>query len=156
MPSPKPLDDQTRSRMRSQKTKDTAYELALRRALHARGLRYRLQRKIPGTRRTIDIAFVGPRVAVFVDGCFWHMCPEHGSMPTNNASWWGEKLRGNVDRDRRTDALLHESGWHSVRIWEHVPLADAVLLVETALNEAEMRQGGRHGDFERGDGTGSP
>jgi DNA mismatch endonuclease (patch repair protein) len=97
--------------------KDTAPELALRRALTARQLRYRLHRRdLPGTP---DIAFVGARVAVFVDGCFWHACPEHAVMPKANREWWQEKLDANRARDARKDRALVDAGWLPVHVWEH-------------------------------------
>lgn len=120
--------------MASQARRDTAPELALRRALWRRGLRYRVDRKvIPGFRRRADIAFIGPRVAVFVDGCFWHRCPIHGSAPKSNREWWEEKLSRNVARDRDTDARLEENGWYVVRIWEHEPIEGAALRVERVV-----------------------
>lgn len=94
--------------------------MQLRRELHARGLRYRVEASVvPGLRRTADLLFPGPRVAVFVDGCFWHMCPEHGNTPKANRDWWRAKLERNVERDRDTDAQLREAGWEVIRIWEH-------------------------------------
>ncbi len=109
--------------------------MALRRELHARGLRYRVQFKVTGlSRRTIDIAFTGRRVAVFVDGCFWHRCPVHATFPRSNARWWKDKLDGNVERDRRTDAALGELGWVVVRVWEHEDVVDAADRVARALD----------------------
>lgn len=107
--------------------RDTAPELALRRALHAAGLRYRVGLPVPGQRRrTIDVAFTRARVAVFVDGCFWHGCPEHGTQPQSNSAWWTTKLSANQARDRDTDRLLAEAGWTVLRIWEHEDPAAAV------------------------------
>lgn len=98
----------------------TGPELALRKRLHAAGFRYRVQFPIPDRpRRTIDIAFPRWRVAVFVDGCFWHSCPEHRTEPNANHEWWLNKLRSNVDRDLDTDEILRSSGWTVVRVWEH-------------------------------------
>lgn len=92
----------------------------MRRLLHAAGLRYRLQVKVPGMpRRTIDIAFPGAKVAVFLDGCFWHGCPEHATQPKANAQWWREKLDKNMARDRETSELLAAAGWTVLRFWEH-------------------------------------
>lgn len=109
-----------RARMQTQRRVDTKPELELRRLLHARGLRYRVAYPVPGApRRTIDIAFPGKRVAVFVDGCYWHRCPEHHIPAKNNAGWWAEKLQTNVERDRETDRLLREAGWTVLRAWEH-------------------------------------
>ena len=107
--------------------RDTTPELLLRRELHRRGLRYRFQVKVPGNRRrTIDIAFTRARVAVFVDGCFWHGCPEHGTQPTRNSDWWRWKIQRNQERDADTNSLLETTGWTVLRVWEHEdPIATA-------------------------------
>lgn len=106
--------------MSRQARRDTKPEIELRRRLHRLGYRYRVNCPLPGMpRRRADITFSAKRVAVFVDGCFWHGCPEHGTSPRNNRVWWAEKLQKNVDRDRETDAYLRESGWTVVRVWEH-------------------------------------
>jgi len=108
--------------MSTAKRRDTAAELALRRQLHAQGLRYRVTYPVPGQRRrTIDVAFTKAKVAVFVDGCFWHGCPEHGTRPQSNSTWWTTKLAANHARDLDTDRLLGELGWTVVRVWEHEP-----------------------------------
>ena len=101
--------------------------MQLRRELHARGLRYRVDRPVlADRRRRVDLVFPGPKVAVFVDGCFWHRCPEHGNIPKANRDWWREKLNRNVARDRDTDAQLAAAGWSVVRIWEHELREDPV------------------------------
>lgn len=131
---PVPSSAGVTSRMSRQRRRDTAPEVALRRELHARGRRFRLGLRVPGvSRRTIDIAFVTSKVAVFVDGCFWHACPEHGTAPHANRGWWSAKLQRNVWRDRDTDALLEMAGWRVVRVWEHELVRDAVERVEAAL-----------------------
>lgn len=118
--------------------RDTAPEVALRRALHAAGRRFRVVYPVPGNRRrTIDIAFTRAKVAVFVDGCFWHGCPEHGTQPRANSDWWTTKLAANKERDDDTDRLLREAGWHVVRIWEHEDAPAALERVNSALSEAE-------------------
>jgi DNA mismatch endonuclease (patch repair protein) len=96
--------------------KDTRPELRLRKALWARGLRYRLGVRLPGSP---DIVFIGPQVAVFVDGCFWHGCPDHYRSPKTNTEFWDEKIRRNRDRDARVDCQLHQAGWAVVRVWSH-------------------------------------
>lgn len=102
------------------RNRHTTPELAIRRELHRRGLRYRVDMPIPGVGRTRpDIVFTRVRVAVFVDGCFWHRCPEHESFPKTNAEWWLNKLDSNVRRDRATDEALRRAGWQVIRIWEH-------------------------------------
>lgn len=119
--------------MARQATRDTAPELALRRAIHSKGLRYRVHfRPVPDLRVTADIAFTRARVAVFVDGCFWHRCPEHGTLPRANATWWATKLDANVTRDRRADQELHRHGWTVVRVWEHTPTLEAAAAVVAA------------------------
>jgi DNA mismatch endonuclease (patch repair protein) len=105
--------------MVGQRRRDTAPEVAIRRILHAHGCRYRVDYRIPETRRRADIAFTRRRVAVFVDGCFWHSCPIHGSIPKQNTTWWEWKLRANSLRDRDTDRLLRDAGWSVIRVWEH-------------------------------------
>ena len=106
-------------RMTSQRQRDTKGELELRSLLHRRGLRFRVHALLPGLRRRSDIVFTRARVAVFVDGCFWHGRPEHGSRPKQNANWWREKIEANQRRDRDTDARLKAAGWTVVRVWEH-------------------------------------
>lgn len=120
--------------MARQRTRDTDPEVALRRILHSRGLRYRLDRPIPGLpRRRADITFARQRVAVFVDGCFWHACPEHGTWPIRNNEWWAAKIRRNIERDRETDAHLRDCGWTVIRIWEHEPADEAADRVEERI-----------------------
>jgi DNA mismatch endonuclease (patch repair protein) len=95
----------------------TGPEMLIRRELHRRGLRYRAN--VAGLPGRPDIVFTRARIAVFIDGCFWHMCPEHSTMPKNNADWWREKLRRNVARDRDKDAKLQSLGWQVLHAWEH-------------------------------------
>lgn len=100
--------------------RDTAPEMAVRRELHRRGLRYRVDAPLPLLRRRrADILFARARVAVFIDGCFWHHCPLHGVMPKSNNQWWSDKLAANRLRDDDTDAHLLSMGWHPLRFWEH-------------------------------------
>lgn len=114
--------------------RDTKAEVLLRRELHAQGLRYRVALPIASNRRrSIDIAFTRARLAVFVDGCFWHACPEHGTAPVANSEWWKTKLGANVARDRDTTRLLENSGWTVLRIWEHVEPGTAADIVVQAL-----------------------
>lgn len=120
--------------MSQQATRDTAPEMALRRELHRRGLRYRVHRKpLPGVRRTVDVVFTTAKIAVFVDGCFWHRCPDHATFPATNARWWSEKLDRNVERDRDTDRRLGEAGWAVIRIWEHEDPKSAADRVERLI-----------------------
>jgi DNA mismatch endonuclease, patch repair protein len=108
--------------MRGNRSRDTRPELALRSELHRRGLRFRTHaRPLADVRYTADVLFRRQRVAVAIDGCIWHGCPQHGMKFGTNASYWREKIARNVDRDRRNDRLLSEAGWYVVRVWEHEP-----------------------------------
>ena len=113
-------------RMQRVRQKNTSAELALRRELHALGLRYRIHRPVlVKPRRVADVTFVGPRIAVFIDGCFWHGCPEHATWPKQNADFWRAKIEANQARDRDTDARLRAGGWRVVRVWAHETLPEA-------------------------------
>jgi DNA mismatch endonuclease (patch repair protein) len=121
-------------RMKGTRKRDTPKELELRRELHHRGLRYLVDAApLPGVRRRADLVFRGPRVAVFVDGCFWHQCPEHGTIPVSNREWWSDKLTRNVVRDRDTDQKLRAAGWRVIRIWEHESSLSAAQRVENCV-----------------------
>jgi DNA mismatch endonuclease, patch repair protein len=112
--------ESVRKRMQSTPQRDTPAELSLRRNLHAMGLRYRVDTKpLANSPRRADIVFRRARVAVFVDGCFWHGCPEHGSWPSANADFWREKIQANQKRDLDTNRQLEERGWLVLRVWEH-------------------------------------
>ena len=124
-------------RMSLLRRRDNGPALAVRRLLHASGVRYRVGFAIPGQRRrTIDIAFTRARLAVYIDGCFWHGCPVHGTWPAGNAEWWAAKLLRNVERDRETDAHLAALGWTVLRFWEHEPVGDAADVVESRWRSA--------------------
>ena len=125
--------------MRANRRTDTKPELALRRALHGRGYRYRKDYRLDlanGARVRPDIAFTARRVAVFVDGCFWHVCPEHGTRPAANTWYWDPKRSRNVQRDRAADQALAAAGWQVVRVWEHETLEAAVTAVIDALDRS--------------------
>jgi DNA mismatch endonuclease (patch repair protein) len=125
--------------------RDTKPELLLRQELHRRGLRYRVQIKVPGNnRRTIDIAFTRVRLAVYVDGCFWHGCPEHHVRPRVNSEWWRWKIERNQQRDRDTDEQLAQAGWDVLRIWEHVEVRAAADVVELSYRAHLNREGTEH------------
>lgn len=116
--------------MARQRTRDTLAEITLRQALHRLGYRYRVDAPLPGIpRRRADILFTARKLAVFVDGCFWHGCPEHATWPANNAAWWQSKLTTNIERDRDTTQRLTNDGWTVLRIWEHESLDEAVAKV---------------------------
>lgn len=123
-----PLDAATSARFGRMPRTATKPELALRRELHRRGLRFRVDhRLLPGRP---DLAFTRAKLAVFVDGCFWHCCPRHGTMPRNNREWWRAKLDRNVARDRAKDAALAERGWTVLHVWEHEAIVAAADRVE--------------------------
>ena len=133
----KPADPKVSARYSNLSRRDTSPEMELRRALWRIGLRYRVQYKVPGIpRRKIDIAFPGKKVAVQVDGCFWHGCPEHGTMPGRNSEWWRWKIARNQARDRDTDEKLNALGWTVIHIWEHEDSDDAAGLVAHAVTAA--------------------
>lgn len=126
-----------RKRMQLQRSHDTQPELAVRRAVHRLGLRYRVHRRpLPALRREADFVFGPAKVAVFVDGCFWHGCPDHGRRAHNVNGWyWPEKIARNRERDADTDARLSECGWMPVRVWEHEDPALAALRIAAVVRE---------------------
>jgi DNA mismatch endonuclease (patch repair protein) len=121
--------------MRANPSTNTRPEVLLRSALHRAGLRFRKGIAIRGdqVRTRPDVVFPKVKVAVYLDGCFWHRCPDHGSTPASNNAYWAPKLDHNVARDRRVDAALSADGWIVVRIWEHEPIRDAVARVAQAV-----------------------
>lgn len=128
--------------MRRQRRDGTAPEIALRRALHRRGLRYVVQAAVvPGTRRRVDIAFTRARVAVDVRGCYWHACPEHGTGPAANAAWWRDKLDANTARDADTQQRLESAGWRLIVVWEHDDPDAAADLVAEVYRQSLLRKG---------------
>lgn len=117
--------------MRAVAQRDTAAELRLRSALHGLGLRFRVDAPpLLSSRRRADVVFSRARLAVYVDGCFWHRCPEHGTIPKTNTEWWEAELNANVARDRATNDELEAAGWLAVRIWEHEVPEEAALRVQ--------------------------
>ena len=127
--------------MRGNRSRDTTPELTLRKMLHAAGLRYRVHRApLEGLRRRADIVFGPTKVAVFVDGCYWHGCPEHYVPPKTNPGYWSPKIAGNAARDRDTDARLTEAGWLVLRFWEHQdPRGCAEEIVAAVRSRAKPR-----------------
>lgn len=124
-----------RASMRGNKASDTGPERRLRSLLHKAGLRYRINaRPVPALRRTADVVFASARVAVFVDGCYWHGCADHHRPARTNESFWRTKIDGNRTRDRETDRLLTDAGWIIVRVWEHEDPADAAVRVIDAVH----------------------
>ncbi len=139
VPYPEPADE-TRSRnMRAIRGADTKPEVALRSALHRLGFRFRKNLRIglSGVWVRPDIVFTARKVAVFVDGCFWHSCPEHSRAPVRNDWYWTPKLQRTVERDRRADSVLQSAGWHVIRVWEHSSLPDAVATVVAVLQDKD-------------------
>jgi DNA mismatch endonuclease (patch repair protein) len=133
--------------MRANKGRDTRPELVIRRLLHADGFRYRVNfRLVPELRRTADIVFTRAKVAVFIDGCFWHGCPEHYQRPLANRDYWDHKVLRNRARDAETNSALTGAGWTVLRFWEHEQAAAVVARiedqVEVALATAVRRQCG--------------
>lgn len=130
--------------MRSNRRSDTKPEVSLRSLLHRSGLRFRKDFAIRlSTGRVVhsDIAFTRRRVAVFVDGCFWHCCPDHGTLPKSNQDYWIPKLRENVDRDRATDRELRAVGWRVLRFWEHVSAEAAMKTIVEVLSKSNRTLG---------------
>lgn len=126
--------------MKSVRQADTALELNLRSALHRLGVRFRLHRRIiPNRTRTVDIVLPNEKIAIFVDGCFWHSCPQHKTLPKSNRLWWEEKLRANVLRDRESDRILRRLGWRVVRVWQHDDFEEAARRIRKELLNRRRR-----------------
>lgn len=146
MSAPRPakaLNEGVRKSMRANRGRDTGPELAVRRLVHAAGLRYRVSaRPLPDLRRTADLVFTRRRIAVFVDGCFWHGCPEHHTRARTNADYWAEKVRANRERDADTDRRLVRAGWTVLRIWEHEGADAAAQRIVAAVRGAGDTPGG--------------
>jgi DNA mismatch endonuclease (patch repair protein) len=135
-----PSSPDARRRMQRIRQKNTSAELALRRELHARGIRYRLQVPVlTKPRRTADVAFCGLHVAVFVDGCFWHGCSKHVTWPKQNAEFWRAKIEADIARDRDTDGRLNAEGWMVVRVWAHEEPRDAADRIVQILKHRRER-----------------
>ena len=118
--NPSPSSEAALKRMKAAKPRDTAPEIAIRSALHKKGLRYRIDVKpLKELNRRADIVFRPTKVAVFVDGCFWHGCPIHGTQAKANAEFWRRKIKRNKERDADTNKRLENSGWKVIRVWEH-------------------------------------
>lgn len=125
---PQPKSSVVSAQMRKMPRVGTGPELAIRRALHKSGIRYRIDEKsLPGRP---DIVLTKAKIAIFVDGCFWHHCSDHGVSPKNNGEWWLAKFRQNQERDARKDEQLRNLGWLPLHVWEHTPVEDAVSLIE--------------------------
>lgn len=124
--------------MRSNRSRDTRPELAVRRELHRRGLRYRVDlRPVAGVRSRADIVFTRRRIAIYIDGCFWHQCPIHKTLPATNQGYWLPKLARNRERDAEVNAALVEAGWTVLRFWEHQSPNEVADLVVAALRNVD-------------------
>lgn len=144
---PPPSSAGVSARMSLARRRDTKPEMLIRREAHHRGLRYRVDAPLPGLpRRRADMVFAGSHVVVFVDGCFWHSCPEHTSVPRSNRDWWIRKLDANRARDRETDAHLTGLGWTVLRFWEHEDPQRAVDRVEQAVRRQRDQSEGSNPD----------
>ncbi|MER6422678.1 very short patch repair endonuclease [Streptomyces sp. NPDC001137] len=143
MPDAVPSSAAVSARMSRQGSRDTAPEVAVRRLLHAAGLRYRVNVPVPGApRRTIDIVFGKVKIAIFLDGCFWHGCPQHATHPKANAEWWRAKLDKNMARDRETTDHLRAAGWTVLRFWEHESAEDVARQIAVAVaSRRALREG---------------
>lgn len=127
--------------MQANRSRDTGPEMAIRQQLHALGFRYRVDaRPVKQVRRRADIVFGPAKVAVFVDGCFWHSCPDHGSIPRTNQEYWAPKLQRNVERDAQTNSLLQAAGWKVIRVWEHQDPASAVVRIARTVRARRSRR----------------
>jgi DNA mismatch endonuclease (patch repair protein) len=131
---PEPASEAVRTRFKSQRVRDTNAELSVRKAVHGMGLRYRVDAK-PETdlRVRADLLFTKARVAVFIDGCFWHGCPDHFIPPKNNAEWWATKIARNRERDQASRRELTNRGWIVLSIWEHEFPGDAASVIVTLV-----------------------
>src|SRR6266536_4130877 len=145
---PSPSSPAVTAVMRGNRRVGTAPERQVRALLHASGYRFRKDYRIdaPGARVRPDIVFTRKRVAVFIDGCFWHCCPEHGTSPRANSHYWGPKLERNVARDQRVDHALRGAGWTVLRIWEHIAPKDATAQIISALAAQQPATGALAGD----------
>lgn len=133
------LNPGRRRNMQANRSRDTKPELRVRSLLHARGMRFRVNyRPLPKVQRTADIVFTRARVAVFVDGCWWHKCPDHYKPPARNTNYWLPKLDRNVRRDREIDQLLREAGWTVIRAWEHQDPGEVADWAESAVRGGKL------------------
>jgi len=131
-----------RRNMQAIRSRDTKPEKVIRRLVHAQGLRYRVAAKpLPDLRRTADMVFRPAKVAVFIDGCYWHGCPEHYVSPKTNQGYWSDKVTGNVARDRDTDQRLAEAGWTVLRFWEHESADSCALAIAAAVTKLRPARG---------------
>ena len=128
-----------RRNMQANRSRDTKPELRLRSILHRRGMRFRVAHMpLSGVRWTADVVFTRAKVAVFVDGCFWHGCPEHFKLPTRNENYWAPKVNRTRERDAEFDRLLRDAGWVVIRVWEHEPVDVVADLVDATVSNRRI------------------
>lgn len=138
---PEPSSEHIRRRMQAQRRRDTNPEVALRRELHRRGMRFFVDRRVlREVRRRHDIVFPRLRLVIEVRGCWWHACPEHATQARANSDWWRSKFEQNVARDRDTEERLDANGWHLVVVWEHEETVAAADRVESVVEDLRLRQ----------------
>lgn len=141
MKNPKPSSLAAHNRMVAQRQRDTEAELHVRRILFRKGMRYRVDYPVlHKPLRRADIAFMGVKVAVFIDGCFWHGCPVHGTRAKANAAFWDDKISTNQKRDKDTNNRLKEQGWSVIRIWEHEDPEKAAKKIEKEVRQRRGRK----------------
>lgn len=142
VPYPEPKDEAATKIGRANRRTGTKPEVRVRSALHRRGLRFRkdLLIRAGAIRVHPDVVFTRWRVAVFIDGCFWHGCPEHQHIPKTNREYWVPKLQANVERDRRVDRALVDAGWEVIRVWEHVDVEDAADEIVATVESQRSRR----------------
>lgn len=140
--APRASSEGARRTMVANRRRDTKPELLIRRELHARGLRYRVDYAplASDRRRRADIVFTRAKVAVFIDGCFWHGCPTHFVMPKTNADYWAPKIQRNMARDAETTRRLEGEGWTVLRFWEHEDPAIVAARVMDKMGSARQRR----------------
>lgn len=131
--TPIPLNQHVTQQMKKMPRSGSKPEMLLRSELFRRGMRFRVN--YPALPGRPDIAFTKAKIAIFIDGCFWHGCPIHGTLPKNNREWWDEKLQGNKDRDRRKDLELQEMGWLALHYWEHDDFEEIADEIEEVWHE---------------------
>jgi DNA mismatch endonuclease, patch repair protein len=151
MPRVQPSSPEASRRMAKVRQKGTGAEIALRRELYRRGLRYRVDFEVlKKPRRVADIAFPGRMIAIFVDGCFWHGCPEHATWPKQNSDFWRQKIEPNRTRDADTNERLRNIGWTVLRFWEHKPPTDAAdIVVQTVAMGRSKRSASSPGPHKK-------
>lgn len=141
VPYPRPTSAAASAMGKGNKRSDNRLETAVRSALHRRGLRFRKDFPVRAGEIRVrpDVVFTRAHVAVFLDGCFWHSCPDHQTSPTANRSYWGPKLAANRARDLKVTEALSKSGWRVIRLWEHEPIDRCVEVISGAVRAAAAK-----------------